>query len=155
MHFSPAYPQVPTWLAALTTTVAYRLPWPGRLVRLLLSPATCWRLAKTFLTLSKLSKGAHTMNALQLIPVAVSLGEDALKLTQGLESSNKDETVAAVVAAAPVLAELFNQPELTALLTAERVAAAFDFVIAGDKIVAALGLHLPAPTETPAEQPAA
>jgi hypothetical protein len=90
------------------------------------------------------------MNALQLIPVAVSLGEDALKLTQALESSNKDEAVAAVVAAAHVLAELFNQPELPALLTAERVSAAFYFVVAGEKIVAALGLHLPAQADTSA-----
>jgi hypothetical protein len=153
MHFS-TFPQVPAWLAGLASIIALHLPSP------------CYHKAIAALALKllpvvypsvTLSERSPTLNALQLIPVAVSLGEDALKLTQALEASNKDEAVAAVVAAAPVLAELFNQPELPALLTAERVSAAFDFVIAGEKIVAALGFHLPnqAPTDAPVEQSAA
>jgi hypothetical protein len=147
MHFFPSFPQMPAWLAGLASLIALHLPSPCYRKAI---ASLALKLLPVVYSLSKLSKGATPMNALQLIPVAVSLGEDALKLTQGLESSNKDETVAAVVAAAPVLAELFNQPELTALLTAERVSAAFDFVIAGEKIVAALGFHLPAPAEQPA-----
>ena len=80
------------------------------------------------------------MNALQLIPVAITLGEDGLKLSQDLISGDKAAAVAAVLDALPAVSTATGKPlaDLQALLTAERIGAAFDLLEAVEKIVAAI-----------------
>lgn len=80
------------------------------------------------------------MNALQLIPAALTLGQDALKLTQALEGGNKAAAVAAVLDVLPVVADITGKPlaTLQGLLTEETLGAAFDVGEALEKIVQAV-----------------
>lgn len=106
--------------------VGWRLP----------TPLACWRAWQVYRSL----KGAIPVNALQLIPAALTLGEDAIRLAQDLETGNKDAAVAAVADALPALAQVTGKPveTLQGLLTPARVGAAFELLEATQKIVAAV-----------------
>lgn len=97
------------------------------------------------------------MNAFQIATVAITLGEDALKLFQDVRADNKDQAVADIVAAVPAIAEATDQDaaNLAVLLTAQSVGAAFDFVFAAEKLVEAVNARLHGGAPIPAEQPAA
>ena len=80
------------------------------------------------------------MNALQLIPVALTLGKDAIALAQDIQSGDKAAACAAVADALPALAAASGKDlaTLEALLSPERVAAAFELLAVVEKVIAAV-----------------
>jgi hypothetical protein len=143
-------PDVPAWLAGASTLVGLAVKQPLVVAKAQARLALEWEWAGA--ALGFLKGAHHDMNALQLIPVALTLGEDALKLTQALEVGDKATAVAAVLEAIPLIAHLAGQDPavLTAQLTPARVEAAFDFLVAIEKIVVAVEAH-PAPVPAAAE----
>jgi len=150
----------PAWLAGLTTFIALHLPAPRYRQAIAAVALKCLPIV-THLAKPPLSKGAPKMNAFQIATVAVTLGEDAINLFRDVQANNKTQEVADIVAAVPAIAEATGQDaaHLAELLTVESVGAAFDFVFAAEKLIAAVEAHFaPAASqapEAPAEQPAA
>lgn len=73
-------------------------------------------------------KGLIEMNPLQLIPAALNVGTDAVKLFKDLQTSDKASAIADTLDALPALAAISGEPlgDLQALLTPERLAIAWD-----------------------------
>jgi hypothetical protein len=84
------------------------------------------------------------MNILTLIPAALTIGEDLVKLSTDLAANDKEAAVAAVLEALPAIASLTGKPlgELEAILTAANIGAAFEAEQAAAKIVAAVEGYL-------------
>jgi hypothetical protein len=80
------------------------------------------------------------MNVLTLIPAALTIGEDLVKLSTDLATANKADAVAAVLDALPAIASLTGKPlaDLQAILTPENIGAAFEAEQAAAKIVVAV-----------------
>ena len=76
------------------------------------------------------------MNLLELVPVAIEAGQDALALTKAVKDHSKEETVAAVEQSLPLLAKVSGQPleVLQQFLTPAAVGDAYDLVETGLKI---------------------
>lgn len=120
---------LPDWLTTVATgMVALHIPTP--------SYRDWWATAVRLRTISK----GFDMNALQLIPAALTLGEDAIKLAQDIQTGDRAGAVAAVQDALPAIAEFSGKPlaDLQAKLTPERVGAAYDFLVAVEKVIAAV-----------------
>lgn len=138
-HLSP-------WLAAPVLTATHAAMWArdraADLARLAPYRQAAGNLWKNLNTTLRLLKGNNRtmLNALQLIPLAITGATDALKLTQAFEAGDKASAVAAVTDSIPLLAQLTGRPEadLAALLTPDALGAAFDACEAAEKIVVAI-----------------
>jgi hypothetical protein len=69
-----------------------------------------------------------SLNPIQLVASALTLGEDAIKLYRDLGAHDKPDAVAACLDALPVLASVFNKPlsDLQAVITADGLGVAYD-----------------------------
>lgn len=68
-----------------------------------------------------------TSNPLTLIPAALKLGEDGIKLYQDIGAHNKADAVAVTLDALPALATVTGEPlaDLQAIITADRLGVAW------------------------------
>lgn len=94
-----------------------------------LSPPPYRQWATNLAATYRLLKGLGVpMNPMTLIPAALTLGEDAVKIYQDLAGHDKAGAVAACLDTLPALATVFNKPvaELQAVVTAEDLGIAYD-----------------------------
>lgn len=142
-------PSMPEWHypnagAIQALAVGWLLPSPVKfLARALVRYTSPTTLILAFRTLRSL-KGATPMNVLTLIPAALTIGEDLVKLSTDLSTGDKDAAVAAVVEALPSIAALTGMPlvELQAILTPANIGAAFEAEQAAQKIVVAVEAYM-------------
>ena len=87
------------------------------------------------------------MNPLQLIEVAIKLGEDGIKLVQDIQSADKAGAVAAVLDVVPTIADITGKD--LSFLTAEALGAAWDVEQSLGRIIVAVEAHFAKAAPTP------